>query len=183
MNGPTPDVTTLLAMAKGGDVKERGAAEEQLFRAVESELHRIAERHMRREWHADPLVQPTLLLDEAFVRLTRGNSAPENRSQFYRFAARIMRHILVDHARKRRASGLPSSLDLPAPERPLDLLALDEALARLEELDQRSSRVVELRFFGGLTWEEIAEEMDLSPATVKRDWDFARGCLHKQIFG
>src|SRR5262249_58077565 len=111
--------------------------------------------YLRREWHPTPLVQPTLLLDEAFLQLMRGRSSPENRAQFFGFAARIMRHILVNHARERRESGLPSSLDLPAPERPLDLLALEEALARLEELEPRSSRVVELRFFGGLTWEEI----------------------------
>src|SRR5689334_8892276 len=128
MNGPTPDVTTLLEIARDGDPEERRAAQDRLFRAGEPELRRIAECHLGREWHPNPLVQPTLLLDEAFLRLMGGKSAPENRSQFYRFAARIMRHILVDGARKRRASGLPSSLDLPAPERPLDLLELEEAL-------------------------------------------------------
>src|SRR5262245_47516654 len=183
MNGPAPDVATLLERARSGDPAERRAAEEQLFRAVEPELRRIAEGYFRREWHADPLLQPTLLLDEAFVRLMGGRFKPESRTQFFGFAARIMRQILVDHARKRRTSGLPSSIDLPAPERPLDLLALDEALARLEGLDPRSSRVVELRFFGGLTWEAIAGEMGLAPATVKRDWEFARGWLHEQIYG
>jgi RNA polymerase sigma factor (TIGR02999 family) len=183
MNGQVPDVTTLLEMARGGDPEQRQAAENHLFRAVEPELRRIAECYLRGEWHPDPLAQPTLLLDEAFVKLMRGKSAPEDRTQFYGFAARIMRQILVDLARKRRTLGLPSSLDLPAPERPVDLLALDEALARLEELDPRSSRVVELRFFGGLTWEEIAREIGCCPATAKNDWGFARDWLHKQIHG
>jgi RNA polymerase sigma factor (TIGR02999 family) len=183
MNGPAPDVTTLLATLRGNNPEQRRAAEEQLFHAVEPELRRLAEAYFRREWHADPLVQPTLLLNEAFVRLMRGRSTPESRTQFFGFAARIMRQILVEHARKPRTAGLPSSLDLPAPERPLDLLALDEALARLEELDPRSSRVVELRFFGGLTWEEIAGEIGCCPATAKNDWRFARDWLHKQIYG
>jgi RNA polymerase sigma-70 factor, ECF subfamily len=183
MNGPAPDVTTLLATLRGNNPELRRAAEEQLFRAVEPELRRIAECYLRREWHPNPLVQPTLLLNDAFLALVRGKAAPENRAQFYGFAARIMRHILVDLARKRRESGLPSSIDLPAPERPLDLLALDEALVRLEELDRRSSRVVELRFFGGLTWEEIAREIGCCPATAKNDWRFARDWLHKQIYG
>src|SRR5262249_15286143 len=125
MSGPPPNVTTLLRMARDGNPEERRAAEEQLLRAVEPELRRIAECDLRREWHPNPLVQPTLLLDEAFLQLMRGRSSPENRAQFFGFAARIMRHILVNHARERRESGLPSSLDLPAPERPLDLLALE----------------------------------------------------------
>ena len=181
MNVPAPDVTTLLEIVRDGDPEERRAAQDRLFRMVESELRRIAECHLRREWHADPLVQPTLLLDEAFVRLMRGSSTPESRTQFFGFAARIIRQILVAFARERRASGLPSSLDLPAPEQPLDLLALDEALARLEALDPRSSRVVELRFFGKLTWEEIAGEIGCCPATAKNDWRFARDWLHNQI--
>src|SRR5262245_23494403 len=182
MNGP--DVTTLLERARNNDPEERRAAEEQLFRAVEPELRRIAEAYFRREWHPNPFVQPTLLLDDAFLRLMRGRSTPENRVQFFGFAARIIRQILVEYARKPRTAGLLSSLDLPASERPLlDLLALDEALARLKELDERLSRVVELRFFGGLTWEGIAREMKCCTATAKNDWRFARDWLHKQING
>jgi RNA polymerase sigma-70 factor, ECF subfamily len=191
MAGSPPDVTTLLDRARNGlDPAERRDAKDQLFRLVEPVLRRLAEERLGREWHANPLLQPTLLLDEVFLRLMGGKQGPENRRQLFGFAARVIRQVLVDAVRKEKARGgrahrlsLDDGLDFPAPERPPDLIALDEALARLDELDPRSSRVVELRFFGGLTWEEIAEEMDLSPATVKRDWDFARGCLHKQIFG
>src|SRR5262249_34990417 len=150
-------------------------------------LRRLAEARLRQEWHADPLLQPTLLLDEAFLRLVEGQHGPENRRQFFGFAARGIRQILVDAVRKKKARGghaqrliLDGGLDLPVPERSLDLIALDESLAELQGLDLRASRVVELRFFGGLTWEAIADEMDLGLATVKRDWDFARGWLHKR---
>lgn len=189
MAGSPPDVTTLLDRARNSpDAAEQREAKERLFRMVEPELRRLAEERLRREWHADPLLQPTLLLDEAFLRLVGGKHGPENRQQFFSFAARVIRQVLVDAVRKEKARGgrshrlsLDGGFDLPEPERSLDLIALDEALAELQELDSRASRVVELRFFGGLTEEAIAEEMDLALVTVKRDWTFARGWLHKRM--
>src|SRR5262245_33787680 len=178
MDASSPDVTTLLVRARSGDPEERRAAADELFRLVQPRLHSLAEQYLARAWQADPLLQPTLLLDEAFSRLVLARQVrPENRGQFFGFAARVMRQVLVEYARARRARGsgvshyrIDGSLDLPAAEAPLDLVELDEALNRLEQLDRRASRVVELRFFGGLTWEEIAEEMGVAPATVKRDW-------------
>ncbi len=191
MAGSPPDVTTLLDRARNSpDPAEQREAKDALFRLVEPVLRRLAEKRLRQEWHANPLLQPTLLLDEAFLRLVGGKTGPENRRQFFGFAARVIRQVLVDAVRKEQARGgrahrlsLDGGLDLPVPERSLDLIALDESLAELQELDPRASRVVELRYFGGLTWEAIAEEMDLALATVKRDWTFARGWLHKRIHG
>jgi RNA polymerase sigma factor (TIGR02999 family) len=191
MAGSPPDVTTLLDRARNSpDEAEQREAKDRLFRLVEPVLRRLAEERLRQEWRPNPLLQPTLLLDEAFLRLVEGKHAPENRRQFFSFAARVIRQILVDFVRKAEARGghahrhsLDGGLDVAAPERSLDLIALDEALAELQELDPRASRVVELRFFGGLTWEAIAEEMDLALASVKRDWVFARGWLHQRMNG
>jgi RNA polymerase sigma factor (TIGR02999 family) len=188
MESPRPgEVTRLLLEWKGGDA----AALERLLPLVYAELRRIAARHLRHERPGHTL-QPTALVHEAYLRLV---SAPElewrDRAHFFGVAARLMRQILVDHARarqraKRGGEVRKVSLD-EAPEArvtaDVDLLALDEALERLAELDPQQSRVVELRYFGGLTIEETAEVVGVSPATVKREWTLAKAWLRRELGG
>lgn len=179
-----PDVTALLADLRDGVA---GSAD-RLAAVVMVELHRIAEGAMRREVEGHTL-QPTELVDEAFVRLVgQRQAAWVNRSQFYAVASQTIRRILVDHARHRqrqkRDHGVRVTLDEKvgeAPERSVDLIALDEALAKLESVAPRQARVVELRFFGGLDIDETAVALDISSATVKRDWTFARAFLLKSL--
>ncbi|MDZ7630208.1 MAG: sigma-70 family RNA polymerase sigma factor [Gemmatimonadaceae bacterium] len=179
-----PDVTALLADMREG---VPGAAD-RLAAVVMDELHRIAEGAMRREADGHTL-QPTELVDEAFVRLIgQRQAAWVNRSQFFAVASQTIRRILVDHARHRqrqkRDHGVRVTLDEhvgEAPERSVDLIALDEALERLEAVAPRQARVVELRFFGGLDIDETAAALEISPATVKRDWTFARAFLLKSL--
>ena len=183
MNGPLPDITQLLA-----EVRNRSPeAETKLYQLVYDELRRIARHHMSRE---DPnhTLQPTALVNEAYVRLARDDRNWQNRAHFYGAAAQIMRRILVDHARaklaeKRGGGATPVELaELPGPVlQPEKMLALDEALLRLSEIDPRQSRVVELRFFAGMTEEEIADVLGVSARTVKRDWTFARAWLYEQV--
>ena len=172
------------------DDVQRGVpgAADRLAAAVLDDLHRIAQAAMRRESDGHTL-QPTELVDEAFVRLVgqRGVSW-QNRAQFFAVAARTIRRILVDHARHRRRQkrdhGLRVTLDesiSEVPERSIDLLALDDALERLDAAAPRQARVVELRFFGGLEIEEAAHALGVSPATVKRDWTFARAFLLRSL--
>lgn len=185
MNDAEPaDVTHLLAELSAGTP---GAAE-RLAVVVMDELRRIAERAMRREADGHTL-QPTELVDEALVRLLGQRRAQwQNRAQFFSVAARTIRHLLVDHARGRRRlkrdHGIRVTLDervAETPERSLDLIALDDALQQLDTLAPRQARVVELRFFGGLDIDETAAALDISPATVKRDWTFARAFLLKTL--
>ena len=179
-----PDVTVLLADLSAG---VPGAAD-KLAAVVMAELHRIAERAMRREAEGHTL-QPTELVDEALVRLFGQRKASwANRAQFYAVASQTIRRILVDHARQRRRlkrdHGVRVTLNegvAESPERSVDLIALDDALQQLDTLAPRQARVVELRFFGGLDIEETAVALDISPATVKRDWTFARAFLLKQL--
>jgi RNA polymerase sigma factor (TIGR02999 family) len=178
------DITELLNQARQG----QEAAAERLAVRVYDELHRIAENAMRRE---DPghTLQPTELVDEAFLRLVgHRNLTWQNRNQFYALAATTIRRILVDHARARRRAkrdhGLRVTFDeavAVVPPDSLDLIALDEALEQLGAASPRQARVVELRFFGGLEVEEVAEVMTVSPATVKRDWNFARAFLLRSL--
>ena len=161
---------------------------DRLAAAVFDDLHRIAQAAMRRESEGHTL-QPTELVDEAFVRLVGQRDVSwQNRAQFFAVAARTVRRILVDHARSRRRikrdHGLRVTLDEgigPAPERSLDLIALDDALQQLDAAAPRQARVVELRFFGGLEVEETAHALGISPATVKRDWTFARAFLLRSL--
>lgn len=177
---PPADITVLLQRLGEGDA----AAANELARQVYDELHRIAGRAMRNE-RPDHTLQPTLLVNEAFVRLTAQRQAQwQNRSQFYALAAGAIRRILVDHARARRRLkrdlGLRVTLThsiAAIPDRTLDVLALDDALVKLEAAAARQARVVELRYFGGLDIDTIAAALDVSPATVKRDWTFARAFL------
>lgn len=163
-----------------------GAAD-RLAPLVYAELHRIAEGAMRRE-NPGHTLQPTLLVDEAFMRLLGQNAPWQNRAHFFALAAQTIRRILVDHARARsrakRDHGMRVTLGpdvAEAPAHSLDLLALDEALTHLEALSPRQARVVELRYFGGLEIEETAAALDIAPATVKRDWTFARAFLLREL--
>ena len=179
-----PDVTFLLGEVSAG---VPGAAD-RLVPIVMGELHRIAERAMRREAEGHTL-QPTELVDEALVRLLGERRASwENRTQFFAIAAQMIRRILVDHARHRhrakRDHGVRVTLDervAEVPGKSLDLIALDDALVELDRLAPRQARVVELRFFGGLDVDETAHALEISPATVKRDWTFARAFLLKTL--
>jgi RNA polymerase sigma factor (TIGR02999 family) len=177
------DVTRLLGAAGGGDRE----ALERLYESVYSELRAMAESGMRRERGAHTL-QPTALVNEVYVRLASAKNW-ENRRHFFGAAAQAMRRILVDHARRKyaekRGAGLErvtlTDLDVSAPEENLDVLAVNDALDRLAEEDPRLAEVVNLRFFAGMSIEETAQAMDTSPATVKRDWAFARAWLVEQV--
>jgi RNA polymerase sigma factor (TIGR02999 family) len=180
-----PDVTQILQRLNRGD---KGAAEEFL-RCIFDELHRLAQNHMRGQ-RPDHTLQPTALVHEAYMRLFRGAEPGfRDRSHFLRIASRAMRCVLVDHARekarlKRSAPGerLPlEDLGELFEERAVDLVGLDDALARLAEIDARAVEVVELRFFGGRTENEIAEILNVSPRTVERDWTVARAWLRKEL--
>jgi RNA polymerase sigma-70 factor, ECF subfamily len=178
-------ITRLLGEVRQGDSR----AMEQLLPLVYAELHYIAERHMSGERTGHTL-QPTALVNEAFLRLVGGTPAEFNdRTHFLRMASGAMRRVLVDYGRKRHAAkrgdgGLHVTLDdalVGAPGKALDILALDDALTRLAEADPRCAQVVELRFFGGLSIPEVADALGTSIATVKRDWQFARGWLANEI--
>jgi RNA polymerase sigma factor (TIGR02999 family) len=179
------DITALLARWRGGDA----SALEELTPLVYAELHDLADHYMRRE-HPEHTLQPTALVHEAYLRLTGVRSPKfENRVHFYGAAAQVMRRILVDHARKRQATkrgsgavvvGLDEAAIAGVDPR-LDLVALDEALTALAAIAPRPARVVELRFFGGLSVDETAELLDVAPVTVKRHWAFARAWLHRAL--
>jgi RNA polymerase sigma factor (TIGR02999 family) len=179
------DVTGLLAKWSAGD-KE---AEEELFRVVHDELRRIARRYIARAQRGHTL-QTTAVVHEAYLRLAgRGGSRWQDRAHFFAVSAKAMRHILIDHARargyaKRGGGAARVTLDegaTPPVQRTADILALDEALGRLTAAYPRRGQVVELRFFGGLTNEEIAEVLKVSPATVERDWRYARAWLFQEL--
>jgi RNA polymerase sigma factor (TIGR02999 family) len=186
MSGPT-NITELLAGYGRGD-KE---ALDQLMPIVYDELHRQAARYLRRE-QAGHTLQTTALIHEAYVRLVdQRNVQWQNRAHFFGIAAQMMRRILVDHARaKKRAKRGGSEIRVSLADaavatkgQDLDVVALDEALQRLAKIDEQQSRVVELRYFSGLTVEETAEVMGISTATVKRDWSVARAWLHRELSG
>lgn len=179
------DVTHLLAAVRAGDQ----SAFEQLLPVVYNELRQIAGRYMARQRDGHTL-QTTALINEAYLRLANQEEKRwENRAHFFAVAATVMRHILVDHARahqrdKRGGGALQVSLgeaEAKASEQALEITALDEALNTLATLDQQQSRVVELRFFGGLTMEEIAEVLDISLSTVEREWRSARAWLSREL--
>jgi RNA polymerase sigma factor (TIGR02999 family) len=183
-NGSPAQVTDLLVAWSEGDK----AAYDQLVPLVYDELHRLAHRYMSGERSGHTL-QTTALVDEAYLRLVDQKVHWQNRSHFFAIAAQVMRRILVDYARQRhyakRGGGAQKvELDeamLMARERSAELIALDDALKRLAEFDERKSRVVELRFFGGLTVDEIAKVLGISPNTVDRDWSTARAWLYKEV--
>ena len=185
MAGAPGDVTQLLADLQDG----RPDAASQLIPLVYDELHRLARGQMRHE-RADHTLQATALVHEAYLRLVNQPQRTwQNRAHFIAVAAQVMRRILVDYARARRTSKRGSAPQRVPLEEPLlfteeqsdDLVSLDEALERLAQFDHRQSRVVELRFFGGLTAEETAEVLGISSKTVKRDWTVARAWLHREV--
>jgi RNA polymerase sigma factor (TIGR02999 family) len=162
---------------------------EKLMPLVYDELRRLAGRYLRRERPGHTL-QATALVNEAYLRLVDQRDVRwQNRAHFFGIAAQMMRRILVDHARshqvaKRGAGARKLSLDeaIEAPEQAdVDLVALDDALSDLARIDPQQSRIVELRFFGGLTIEEVAEVVGVSPATVKREWTMAKAWLYREL--
>src|SRR5437667_4452550 len=183
---PAEGVTQLLVKWSKGDQK----ALDKLMPLVYSELRRLASNYLRRERPGHTL-QPTALVNEAYLKLIdQKNAKWQNRAQFYGVAAQLMRRILVDHARAHQADKRGGSeqqrLSITSAERivqqpEVDLLALHEALEELATLDPQQERIVELRFFGGLSIEETAEVMDIGHATVERDWKMARAWLRRKL--
>jgi len=183
--GTPNQITVLLEQWGRGDQQ----ALEQLTPLVYSELHRLASQYLRRE-RLDHTLQSTALVNEAYLKLAGQHSMRwQNRAHFFGIAAQLIRRILVDYARSRYAEKRGSSapklsleeITESAPVRDLDLIALDDALEDLAKIDARQSRVVELRFFAGLSVEETAEILQLSPATVKREWTAAKAWLFRQL--
>ncbi len=179
------EVTLLLGQLRLG----RKEALAKLAPLVYKELRRVAGRQMRDERPGHTL-QPTALVHEAYLRLVDQDHADwQNRAQFIGVAGQLMRRLLVDHARRRYAAkrGVPVTLDEAifnrggGADHTEEVLAVDEVLGRLQELDPRQARIVELRYFGGLSVEEIAEVMGISPRTVKSDWAMAKGWLRSQL--
>lgn len=181
----TSSLTVLLHAWRNGDT----AARDQLFTLVYDELHRTARRFMRHE-RAGHTLQASALVNEAYLRLIDANQVQwQDRAHFFGIAAHFMRRILVDAARRKRRAKRGNgtarqSLDdalMIAPELNPDLVALDDALEALEKIDGRKSKVVELRFFGGLTVDETAEVLKVSPQTVLRDWSLAKLWLLREL--
>lgn len=178
------DVTRLLQEMSDGN----RAVVDELMPLVYAELRRLAGSFLRGE-RVGHTLQPTALVNEAYLRLIDQRRVRwRNRAHFFGIAARLMRRILVDHARRRQAAkrggdAIVLTLDeaLIADETDVDLVALDDALRGLGEMDPDLVRLVEMRFFGGLTIEETAEAMGVSPATVKREWSTARAWLHREL--
>jgi RNA polymerase sigma factor (TIGR02999 family) len=178
-------VTQLLEQWNNGD----RAALDKLMPLIYEELRKMARRYMSQQ-NAGHTLQTTALIHEAYLRMVKQKEKHfQNRAHFFGVAAQAMRHILVDYARTRRTAkrggGIrPISLEeaaLVTPERASELVAFDEALKELEELSQRQSRVVELRYFGGLSVEETATVLKVSPETVMRDWTMAKTWLHRAL--
>ncbi|MEM7231441.1 MAG: sigma-70 family RNA polymerase sigma factor [Planctomycetota bacterium] len=185
MESPAVEITRLLQQARGGD----SAARDQLLRTIYDELRTIARRLFRGE-RADHTLEATALVNEVCLRLLATKDLPgQNRAQFGAYVAKAMRSLLIDHARQRasqkrggqaRHVRLDSNLVVGSDPRH-ELLALDEALNRLSTVDARRAKVVELRYFGGLSVEEVCEVLDVSAMTVKRDWQAARAWLLAEL--
>ena len=182
---PSKEVTNLLVEWKQGN-KE---AMDMLTPLVYNELRRLAERYLRNERSAQTL-QPTALVHEAYLRLVAQNMPDwESRAHFFGVAAHLMRQILVDHARKHRSAkrgGGAEKLNIDeivglGVDRPTDIIALDDSLKALAEIDERKARVIELRFFGGLSVEETAVALGISAATVGREQRLAKAWLHREL--
>ena len=186
MMQPPHDVTHLLLKWRDGDPD----AFEQLMPLVYDELRRLARYHLWDE-RADHTFNTTDLVHEAYLNLV-GLEQPswQGRSHFFAVAARAMRHILIDYARRRKRAKRGGDRHKLSLDRTLlftedqveDLISLDQALTRLEAMDKRQCRVVECRYFGGLTIAETAEVLDISPATVKRDWNMAKAWLRRELY-
>jgi RNA polymerase sigma factor (TIGR02999 family) len=177
------DVTGLLRQWSDGNQQALG----RLLPIIYDELRRVAHQYLHRERHERTL-QTTALVHEAYLKLIDQRSVSwQNRAHFFAIAAQAMRRILIDNARKRTASkreGEKISLDdvaVISSDKAAHLIALDDVLQRLEQIDPQQSKIVELRYFGGLTIEETAEAISLSPATVKREWAMARAWLYQEL--
>ena len=182
---PTSEITEFLLDWSKGDAQ----AFDRLYPLVEKELHRLA-RHYLRGDRANPLLQTTVLINEMYLRLVDQQRVQwQNRAHFFGIAAQMMRRVLLNQARdqhrlKRGGGAIHLSIseaEAQTGPRSIDLLALDEALVRLADFDRRKSQVVELRYFGGLSIEEIAEVMRISPITVMRDWNLAKAWLAREL--
>lgn len=181
---PHEKISELLAKWEAGE----SSALNQLLPLIYSELHSIAHQHLRKE-RPDHTLQSTALVHEVYLRFVRqGSGHFENREHFFAIASQLMRQILTEHARRRRAAkrdgGFKITLDTAGvltKKRGVDLLALDEALTELARLDPEQSRIVELRFFGGLSIEETSRVLGISAASVKRHWATARLWLYQQM--
>jgi RNA polymerase sigma-70 factor (ECF subfamily) len=187
MASPHPqqgEITRLLVDWSAGD----DSAADRLMPLVYTELHDIASRFMRDE-HAAATLQPTALIHEAYLRLVGSDVSWEGRRHFLAIAARTMRRVLVDHARsrlrdKRGGGAISVTLEESPFERqtdPIDVIAVDDALEKLAAIDERKARAVELHYFAGLEYDEIARALDVSPATVHRDLRFAKSWIHDQL--
>jgi RNA polymerase sigma factor (TIGR02999 family) len=184
MSDSDHDVTVLLREWSDGNQQ----ALTELLPVIYDELRRVAHQYLHRE-HPDQTLQTTALVHEAYLKLIDQRSVNwQNRAHFFAIAAQAMRRILIDNARRRtagkRGKGEKLSLEDVATvstQKHQSLLALDEALRELEKIDPQQSRIIELRYFGGLTIEETAMAMDISPATVKREWAMARAWLYKAL--
>lgn len=186
MSQTSTNVTQLLQEWSGGS----GEALDRLIPIIYEELRGRAAGYLRRERPGHTL-QPTALVNEAYLRLADAQDVPwQNRAHFFAIAATVMRRILVEHARKKVASKrggpdvrltLDENLAVTDSAEGVDVIALDEALDRLAAIDAQQARVVELRFFSGLSVEETAEALGVSPRTVKRDWSVAKAWLHREL--
>jgi RNA polymerase sigma factor (TIGR02999 family) len=188
-SSPSAQVTGLLRKWQGGD----RAALDRLIPLIYEELRAIASRYMAHEWR-DGTLQTTALVNEAYMKLVDQHAVDwQNRAHFFAIAAQVMRRILVDAARRRRrgkrgGAAVHVPLDAVAVAAPdaqhvIDVLAVDRALHDLERVDPDHAKIVELRFFGGLTVEETAAVLGVSPATVKREWAVAKGWLYRALMG
>lgn len=184
---PTHEVTALLVAWRSGDKNSY----DRLFELVHGELHRLARRYMAGE-RPEHMLQPTALVNEAYLRLIEISQVSwQDRAHFLAMAARVMRRILVENARARHyqkrgggAEAIPINEDVLAfPQSDRELIALDDALSALAAMDERKSRVVELRFFGGLNIDETATVIGVSAETIQRDWRLARTWLLREITG
>lgn len=184
MNEPQKDVTVLLNAVGAGDESAPG----RLLELVYDDLRRLAAAYMKNE-RADHTLQSTALVHEAFIRLVDWKTVSwENRAQFFAVAAEVMRKVLIDHARHKKAhkrdGGQKILLDEAVSfsnEKEFDLLALEEVLAVLETVDKRQAKIVELRFFGGLSIEETAHVLKVSETTVRREWTFAKAWFQREL--
>ena len=184
MSADDGQVTLLLKAMKNGDESAAG----KLLPLVYDELHRLARSYMQRE-RPDHTLQPTALINEAYLRLARGSVDWHGRQHFIGVAANVMRRLLVDHARARNAEMRAGGLErveleegaMVSSEQSNEVLALHEALTILEGLDPRQAKVVELRYFGGFSVEEIGDILEMSPRSIKRHWALARIWLLKEM--
>lgn len=182
---PAHDVTVLLTRVSAGDESAPG----KLLELVYDDLRHLASAYMRDE-RSDHTLQATALVHEAYLRMVDWENVTwENRAQFFAVAAQVMRRVLVDHARgknaaKREGSHQKMAIDYAvsfAKEREFDVLALEDALVSLEKLDPRQAKIVELRFFGGLSIEAVAHVLKTSPTTVKREWTIAKAWFQREL--